>query len=50
MDMNQRIIFFDVDKTLVDHGTWSVPAFASAALVRLKGAGFTSIPAAASMR
>ena len=39
MDMNQRIIFFDVDKTLVDHGTWSVPASASAALVRLKEAG-----------
>lgn len=39
MDMNQRIIFFDVDRTLVDHGTWSVPASASAALVRLKEAG-----------
>lgn len=39
MDMNQRIIFFAVDKTLVDHGTWSVPASASAALVRLKEAG-----------
>lgn len=39
MDMKQRIIFFDVDKTLVDHGTWSVPASASAALARLKEAG-----------
>ena len=34
-----KIIFFDLDQTLLDHRTWTIPASAVEALARLKRAG-----------
>lgn len=34
-----KIIFFDLDKTLLDHKTWTIPASTIEALARLKQAG-----------
>ena len=43
--MTPRIFFFDIDNTLLDHRTLSIPASALQAILRLKQAGHTIVVA-----